>query len=126
MANIHNNTTTQAPQNSFVKRHWKGLLLSSIAILSVGVANYLCKDSHNKKIPKISNITRITPDIQGIQPNPTIQKSLHLCNDINRRTYNWQEVGHYVIGHTRHNKNGTVSYVRPYYKPTGITRNKAA
>lgn len=126
MVNNINNTTTQVPQDSFIKRHWKGMLWGSIAILSIGVANYLCKDSHNKKIPKISNITRITPDIQVMQPNPIIQKGLHLCNDINKRTYNWQEVGHYVIGHTRHNKNGTVSYVRPYYKPTGITRNKVA
>lgn len=118
----------------FFKRHWKGITAGVTALVGLGVGLYLYfrgqeddATTADLPLPDINKLPLSEIQFDDIT-EPDISGEVELPDTVttSTRSYAWREEGHDVTGHVRHYRNGTETYVHPYYKPTGCNNDEAA
>ena len=114
----------------FIRRHWKGIAAGVTAVIGFGVGLYfILRGQGDNGVAKELDLPEMKefslPDLHLDIPEDTPTSEELPTIDL-PRTYTWKEEGHEVAGHIRHYQNGTETYIRPYYKPTGQNDSDAA
>lgn len=122
-------------KDGFFKRHWKKIVFLGTVVITAGISIFLIiksqgDDTASVNLPLPDSDDTLSPELQFDIPTSFDEEfDVELPDDTSSsapRSYVWKEEGHEVVGHIRHYKDGTETYIHPYYKPTGSNSDEAA